>query len=58
MNLLFVEEPLEGEEGGGGGGKGVVAVELDSLPSDCLPRGLNPNSKSQVSVYKVEVLFI
>ena len=39
MNLLFVEEPLEGEEGGGGGGgEGEVAVELHGLAGDCLPR--------------------
>ena len=56
MNLLVVEEPLEGEEGGGGGGEGEVAVELHGLAGDCLPRGVHPDSKSQISVYKMEVL--
>ena len=38
VNLLFLEEPLEREEGGGGGGEGEVAVELDCLAGDCLTR--------------------
>ena len=51
LNLLFVEEPLEGEElGVGGGGQGEVAVELDSLAGDCPSRGVNPNFKSQIPV--------
>ena len=53
FNLLFVEEPLEGEEGGGGwGGQGEVAVELDCLAGDRLTRWVNPNSKS-VPVYEI-----
>ena len=57
MNLLVVEEPLEGEEGGGGGGgEGEVAVELHGLAGDCLPRRVHHDSKSQISVYKMEVL--